>query len=199
MTSFTFSAEQVKSAPPEVRHWIENEIVKALALPSHIPQESQKAHENALAASSLEEVAQVFNLISSNFLVTQVFFELARENHIARPISPLHALTLSDIQRHVQIADGEVLVQCLNVINQAFQRVRNNPEVSLFGSDEHGHIFVHEITHRNIRQLREKLVLAHTAAVQNPSDGRPVFAPDGLQADEPVIKPEHAFAQPPQS
>ena len=52
MTSFTFSAEQVKSAPPEVRHWIENEIVKALALPSHIPQESQKAHENALAACS---------------------------------------------------------------------------------------------------------------------------------------------------
>ena len=31
MTSFTFSAEQISSAPPEARRWMENEIAKALA------------------------------------------------------------------------------------------------------------------------------------------------------------------------
>ena len=35
MTSFTFSAEQVQAAPPEVRHWMESEIVKALSLQAH--------------------------------------------------------------------------------------------------------------------------------------------------------------------
>ncbi|HTV32655.1 MAG TPA: hypothetical protein VME69_06080 [Methylocella sp.] len=199
MTSFTFSAEQVKSAPPEVRHWIENEIIKALALPPHAVPESSTAHENALAACSVDEVAQVFNLISGNFLVTQVFFELARETHLARPIPPLHALNLSDIQRHVQIADGEVLIQCLNVINQALQRVRNNPDTSLFGSDEQGHIFVHQMTHQNIRQLREKLALAHAAALQNSSGGAPVFTPDSREGQGSGMQPEHAFAQPPQA
>ena len=35
MTSFTFSAEQIKSAPPEARRWMENELAKALGAPVH--------------------------------------------------------------------------------------------------------------------------------------------------------------------
>jgi hypothetical protein len=36
MTNFTFSIEQVRSAPPEVRRWIEHEIRAALAAPEQV-------------------------------------------------------------------------------------------------------------------------------------------------------------------
>jgi len=194
MTSFTFSAEQVKSAPPEVRRWIENEVTKALALQAHPAHDPSKLQASALAACTIDEVAQLFNLISGNFLVTQVFFELARETPLTHTIPSLHALNLSDIQRHVQLADGHVLVDCLSVINQALQRVRNDTDASLFGSDESGHIYVHETTHRNIRQLREQLVLAHSSAAPNQPTEASGFTSAGLEASEPVMQPEHAFA-----
>jgi len=192
VTSFTFSAEQVKSAPPEVRRWIEGEVVKALALQS-ASGDLSRMQVNGLAACTIDEVAQIFSLISSNFLVTQVFFELARETPLTHPTPSLHALNLSDIQRHVQLADGHALVECLSVINQALQRIRNDADASLFGRDDSGHIYVHETTHRNIRQLRERLVLAHSAAALNQSPEAPGFAPESLEAKEPAMQPEYAF------
>ena len=194
MTSFTFSAEQVKSAPPEVRRWIENEVAKALALPAPSAHDPSKMQASALAACTIDEVAQLFKLISGNFLVTQVFFELARETAFPHKIPSLHTVSLSDIQRHEQLADGQVLIECLGVINQALQRVRNDANASLFGSDESGHIYVHETTHRNIRQLREQLVLAHSTAALNQPAEAGGFPPAGLEAREPVMQPEHAFA-----
>jgi hypothetical protein len=128
MTSFTFSAEQVKSAPPEVRRWIENEVARALAMQTTPAHDSSKMQVNALAACTIDEVAEIFSLISGNFLVTQVFFELARDTPITQSIPSLHALNLSDIQRHVQLADGHVLFECLSVISQALQRIRNDAD-----------------------------------------------------------------------
>lgn len=194
MTSFIISAEQVKSAPPEVRRWIENEVARALALPASPTYDPSRMQASALAVCTIDEVAQIFNLISGNFFVTQVFLELARETPLPYKIPSLHTVRLSDIQRHVQLADGQVLLECLGVINQALQRVRNDANASLFGSDESGHIYIHETTHRNIRQLREQLVLAHSAAGLNQSAEPGGFPPAGLEAREPVMQPEHAFA-----
>ncbi len=42
MTSFTFSAEQVRSAPPEVRRWMENEIARALGSQLHSEHDPSK-------------------------------------------------------------------------------------------------------------------------------------------------------------
>ena len=193
MISFTFSVEQVKSAPPEVRRWMENEIAKALAFQTHSPHDPSKMQANELAICPLDELIQLFNLISSNFVVTQVFFELARETPLTHNMSSLHALNLSDMQRHVQLGDGHQLIECLNIINQALQRVRNDPTASLFAGDETGHIYVHETTHRNIRQLRERLVGAHASAMNQPAEADGL-APKGLEAREPVMQPEHAFA-----
>jgi hypothetical protein len=191
MTSFTFSAEQVKSAPPEVRRWMENEIAKALGLQARFEHDPSKTQASALAACSIDEVGKIFILISGNFLVTQVFFELARETTITHSLPSLHALSLGDMQLHVQVSDGHLLIECLNVINQALQSVRNDEAASLFASDEFGHVYIHETTYRNIRRLREQLVLAHPSAAGN----QPTEAGGFVPAREAQMQPEHAFPE----
>lgn len=160
MTSFTFTAEQVKSAPPEVRRWLENQIVAALAetRPAH---DASQVHAAALAACSLEEAAQVLELIRGNFLLTQVFFELGREmSSSSRAASPLHAVDVGDLLRHTRLPDGDRLADYLTAINQAFQQVRDDPTASLFGFDQQGHVFIHETTYASVHRLWQQLVAA---------------------------------------
>ena len=163
MTSFTFSAEQIRSAPPEARRWMENEIAKALGAQAH-EHDPSRMQASALAATTLDEAIQIFNQISGNFVVAQVFFELARETPLAQGIPSLHGLNLGDMQRHVQLGDGRQLAECLNAITHALQKVRNDSSASLFAHDERGHIYIHETTYRNIRMLREQLVSANSSA-----------------------------------
>jgi hypothetical protein len=75
----TFSLDQVKSAPPEVRRWIEREAAAALAALSRPEPGPSHTHAGALSACTVPEAAEVYELIKSNFLLSQVFFELARE------------------------------------------------------------------------------------------------------------------------
>jgi hypothetical protein len=159
MTSFTFTAEQIRSAPPEVRRWIENQIIAALAQarPEHMP---EPAHAAALSACSFEEAAQVLELIKGNFLLTQVFFELGREMPGSRAAAPMHALDVGDLLRHTRVPDGDRLADCLTAINQAFQQVRSDPEASLFGFDERGHVYIHQATFAAVRRLWQQLVAA---------------------------------------
>jgi hypothetical protein len=77
MTAFTFSVEQLRSAPPEVRRWIEREIAASLTALSKTEHDPSQIHAAALGACTPEEASQVFELIKSNFLLAEVFFELA--------------------------------------------------------------------------------------------------------------------------
>ncbi len=197
MTSFTFSAEQVRSAPPEVRRWMENEIARALGSQLHSEHDPSKMQAGALAAATVDEVAQIFNLISGNFLLTQVFFELARETPLAPGLPSLHGLNLNDMRRHLQLDDVHQLLECLNVINQALQQVRNDAPATLFARDEQGHIYIHESSYQNIRKLRERLITEHSSAAQPQPPGTTGFVPAGIEAREPVMQVEHAFPRTP--
>ena len=95
MTSFTFSIEQLRSAPPEVRRWIEREIAASLAAMSKSEHDASQVHAASLAACMPEEAMQLFELIKGNFLLAQVFFELARET----PSSTASASALPDQHR----------------------------------------------------------------------------------------------------
>lgn len=198
MTSFTFSAEQVRSAPPEVRRWIESEINRALRVLTNAPAEPAKVEESALAICTVDEITEILKLISGKFLVTQVLFELAREAPFRQATPPLHTFNISEILHQAQLADVNQLFECFNIINRALQRVRNNPEVSLFGFDDRGHGYIHETTYRNIRQVWEQLVLAHSLAASNQTAGAADLAPIGAAPvrdgfSQPVMRPEHAF------
>jgi hypothetical protein len=174
MTSFTFSLDQVKSAPPEVRRWIEHEVTAALAVLSQSERDPSQLHAAALAACTPQEAAETYELIKGNFLLSQVFFELAREMPGSRGAGPLLALGLADMLRHTRLADGDRLVECFTAINQAFQAVRNDPEASLFGFDQYGQVWIHQTTHDSIRELWQQLF--HS---QSPTVGGPAMAARG--------------------
>jgi hypothetical protein len=153
MISFTFSLDQVKSAPPEVRRWIEREAGAALTALSRPEPDSFQPHTAALAACTLQEAAEVYELIRGNFLLSQVFFELVRDMPSSRSAAPMHALSLADMLRHTPFADGDRLLDCFSVINQAFRTVRNDPETSLFGFDQYGQVWIHHTTRQHPRTL----------------------------------------------
>lgn len=196
MVSFTFSEDEVKAAPPEVRHWIEARLSSALGLRPGAEARPSTPEHGTLADCSPEEMAQVLKLISENVLVTRVFFELARDGQAGPRIAPYHALSLAEIQRHAQLAETQQLFACLGAINQALQSVRGDPEAAMFGFDEAGHLYLHEATHRSIRQIWEQLVHAHAAAARGSGAeaGAPDFPPRGTARQEPAMRPEHAFA-----
>jgi hypothetical protein len=161
MTSFTFSLEQLRSAPPEVRRWIENEIVATLGSLTRSEHGPSEPHGAELAACTPEEALRVFELIKGNFLLSQVFFELAREMPHPGGSAPFHTLNIGDLLRHTRLSDGDRLADCFTAINTAFQSVRNDEEAALFGFDQHGRVYIHETTHQSIRWVWQQLVAAH--------------------------------------
>jgi hypothetical protein len=188
MTSFTFSIEQVRSAPPEVRHWIERELTTAVAALTRSEHDASQVHEAALAACMPQEAVQLFEMIKGNFLLSQVFFELARDMPNSHGPAPFHPLSVADILRHTRIGDGDRLVDCFTAINQAFQTIRNDPEATLFGFDQQGHVFTHQTTHDSIRQLWEQLFAAHAPIASG-------LAPAGFTP--PHLGPSEDIAQHP--
>jgi hypothetical protein len=168
VTSFTFSEEQVRSAPPEVRQWIINEVTAALlALTKDRPVPSP-AHAANLAACTLDEGVRIFEAIRGDVAATRVFLELAREAPVGVNTQPLHALSIAEIMRHTQLNDTH-LGDCFRAINQAFQQIRNDPEAALFGFDQANHVYIHETTHRNIRALWEELIQLRAPAMAPPT------------------------------
>jgi hypothetical protein len=157
MTSFTFSVDQVRSAPPEVRRWVEREVTAALTVLSRLEHDASQLHAATLAACTPQEAAEIYELIKGNFLLSQVFFKLGRELPRSRDEAPLHALRLAEMLRHTRLADGDRLVDCFTAINQAVRTIRNDPQASLFGFDQYGQIWIHQTTHDSIRKLWEQL------------------------------------------
>jgi len=197
MVGFTFSAEQVAAAPPEVRRWLESEINKALGGSANaVSAPSSKVEESGLAICLVDEMTELFRLISGNPLAAQVFFELAREAPFNRAAAPLHAFNIGDMLRHAQLANANQLFKCFDAINRALHEIRNNSDASLFAFDEVGHVYIHETTYRSIRQIWEQLLLAHSAGEKSqPGEAGPLgFAPARA---EPVMRPEHAFRENP--
>jgi hypothetical protein len=169
MMSFTFSIDQVKSAPPEVRRWIEREVTATLTVLDRLEQDPSQLHSAALAACTPQEAAEVYELIKGNFLLSQVFFELGREAPGSRGAAPLHVLGLADLLRHTRLADGDRLVDCFTAINQAFRTIRDDPEANLFGFDQYGQIWIHQTTHDSIRELWEQLFHRQPPMVSEPA------------------------------
>ena len=109
-----------------MRRWAEHEIGVALGALGRLDHDPSQVHSAALAACTPEEALQIFELIKDNFLLSQVFFELARETPAGSAAPPLHALKIGDLLRHTRLSDGDRLADCFTAINQVFQTVRNS-------------------------------------------------------------------------
>jgi hypothetical protein len=214
MVGFTFSAEQIKAAPAEVRRWMETEIVKALAGGISVRSEAAgqtvtpspetvESLRRALAAGAATEMQETFRRVSGNAIVARVFFELARDTGMSAGGAPFHVVNIVDVMRHLQFVEAQQVLTCLDAINQAFQQVRRDPQASLFALDDAGHIYLHELTYHGIRQMWQQFVLSHPWPATGPMAQAPTTGAASPSSErqepaaEPILRPEHAFSGPP--
>ena len=161
MAGLLLTSEQIRTAPAEVRHWLKTVIDAEFELGALQEPAEHPRHE--LTACTLENAKAVLERIRSDYISTQVFFELGREVPLAAPSQgPLYRLSLPDIARHCRLRNFEHLAACLETITAAFREVRQDPEASLFASDQRGGLYIHEGTHSSIARLWHELVLGET-------------------------------------
>ncbi|WP_156922088.1 hypothetical protein [Azorhizobium doebereinerae] len=160
MVGITLSPEQVRSAPPEVRQWLQKEIAASFGLPAAaaVP---EPAPEH-LVPCTVEDAAAIYGVISGMLPVATVFFELGREVGPAGP-QGIAAHALADMLRHSRLPGVEQLAGCLSLINDVFRRVRHDPAATLFALDPRGYCLVPELTQRSILHVWNDVVAAHTA------------------------------------
>lgn len=192
MLGFTVSLEQLRGAPPEVRQWFENEITRAVASLTRTEPGVSEPHRTELAACTPQEAAKMFEQIKGNFLLSQVFFELARETPHPGASPPFYALNIGEILRHTRIGDGDRLADCFTAINEVFQNVRNDNEASLFAFDQLGRVYIHQTTHQSIRWVWQQLVAAHAPG---PGGSAPAGGPPPFGFSPPHVGPSEDIAQ----
>ncbi len=168
MTGITLSPEQIRSAPAEVRRWIEHEVATSLGLQGQ-PAEPQRRIPQ-LVACSHDELGAVLSLIQGVFPAVNVFFELGRKG-TGFAQGRLEAYRISDIQNHSRLRTPEQVISCLNLINEALHRVRGSTGASFYGADG-DYCFVATETQQNIRRLWLELISGGESAAA-PAEAQP--------------------------
>jgi hypothetical protein len=156
MIGITLTSEQIRTAPPEVRQWIEREVMTSLGQPSHSA-DGNKPHSEHLAACSEEEASAILSQIQGVLPAVNVFFELGRQGAIFGQPS-IEAFRLLDIAHHTRLQDVAQVVACLDVIGQAFSRVSGDATARFCGFDREGHCFIALETQQNILRLWQKVI-----------------------------------------
>jgi len=95
--------------------------------------------------------------------------------------------------RHTRLADGDLLVDCFSAITQAFRTMRNDPEASLFGFDQHGQVWIHQTTCESIREVWGQLFHrqsppANELPIARTAPTLEVFTPPHLRPSEDVAQ-----------
>jgi hypothetical protein len=191
-SGFTFSAEQLRSAPPEVRRWIATEMAQTIATLGMTSPAGAQLSPPTLTVYTRDEALQIFEAIRGNFLLAQLLFELAREPGVEPTQPGLHPLRVTDVLRHTRISDGDRLMEALSALNTVFRQLRNDPEAALFGFDDYGHVYIHEVTHRSVRQLWEEIMRATPMPVA--PHGAPEASMPLFSFSVPALGPSEAVA-----
>ncbi|NPV24485.1 hypothetical protein [Bradyrhizobium aeschynomenes] len=158
MIGITLSADQIRSAPPEVRRWIEHQVLSGLGLGPEAPSTpalpAQSAH---LVACSVEDAAKVLAQIQSALPAVNVFFEFARPG-IAMGQPPIMMFRLIDILHHTRLQNIGQVMASLEMINKALVEVRHDPSVRFCGFDNEGHCLIAPETQRAIASVWQSVI-----------------------------------------
>jgi hypothetical protein len=153
MAGITLSVDEIKAAPPEVRRWLELQMMRALG----VPPTPAAAGAPALVGCNAEEARDMLALVQGMLPVVSVFFELGREA-ASVAVHGLRAFRVADILRHTRLQSPDQVVQCLDVLTQALRRVRGEPGAAFFALDDQGHCLVAEATMRSVLRLWQEIV-----------------------------------------
>jgi hypothetical protein len=157
MIGITLSPEQISQAPPDVRRWLEQQIVGLLNASRAKP--AMQPPERHLIGCDLATARGILSLINEILPVVSVFFELAREP-AAATAQGLRALRLDEMARHARLQGPEQVMACLRTIDEALQRVCDAPDALLTALDGAGHCLVADTTARSILALWQEIVAA---------------------------------------
>jgi hypothetical protein len=154
MIGITLTSEQIRSAPKEVRQWIEHEVIAALGLGAATVAPAQSPH---VVSCTVEEAADVLAHIRGIVPAVNVFLEFGRPtSSFGQP--PMMAFRLIDILHHTRLENIEQVMECLEIINQALTEVRRDGSAKLCGFDSEGHCFVTPETQASIAKLWQSLL-----------------------------------------
>lgn len=153
MAGITLSAEEIKAAPPEVRRWLEQEVLRAIGAQVARPQPAAAA----LVGCNFEEARDMLSLVQAMLPVVNVFFELGREA-ASVAVHGMRAFSIADIQRHVRLQSPDQVVECLDVLTESLRRTRGDASASFYALDDQGHCLVAEATMRSILRLWQEIV-----------------------------------------
>lgn len=175
MVGITLSPEQIRSAPPEVRQWLEQEIARSLGL--HPQSETVVADAPHLAACSPQEAMAIYTSIRGLLPVVNVFFELGRDT-ARNSEDGIEVFRLADMLRHTRLPDLERLVACLQVIDNAFHQIRNEDDEALFILDPRGYCIVTVTTQQSVlavwtQEIAAKQFVTGDAAADTSADLSP--------------------------
>lgn len=188
MVGITLSAEQIRSAPPEVRQWLEQQIAALLSpLPMQPPHPGPK-----LVRCTRPELQAILTQIQNLLPVVSVFFELGREA-ASVPVQGMRALRLADILRHTRLQTVDQVVECLEVITDVLRRIRRDGDAMLCAVDAEGRCYIAEETAANILALWRDIVAARALqpaeSPDAPADLLPQFRVAATPEPAPLAEP----------
>src|SRR4051812_47382568 len=106
MVNLVLTADQIRSAPPEVRQWLRNLLAAELDLPVDAVEHRAETAARTLADCTFDEAALILQQIQSDYLACQVFFELGREDAAGKMRSgPVRRTSLEEIMHHTKLTD----------------------------------------------------------------------------------------------
>jgi len=180
MIGITLTTDQIRTAPTDVRQWIEHQVIASLGLGGAAPVAAEQPHPSHLAACSEDDAAAVLAQIQGFLPAVNVFFEFGRAG-ISYGQPPVMAFRLLDILHHTRLRDVEQVIACLDVINQAVTAVQRDPAARFCGFDNQGHCLIAPQTQQSIFHLWQGLVARQQAAAS---------ADAGVAAPAPARAPQ---------
>ncbi|MGJ5207342.1 hypothetical protein [Bradyrhizobium sp. HKCCYLR20261] len=158
MIGITLTADQIRSAPPEVRRWIEHQVLAGLGLgpetPSAPPLPVPGAH---LVACSNDDAAKILAQIQGVLPAINVFFEFGRPG-IALGQPPVMIYRLIDILHHTRLQNIGQVMASLEMINKALIETRHDPSARFCGFDHEGHCLIAPETQRAIASVWQTVI-----------------------------------------
>jgi len=166
MVDITLSTDRIRTAPLEVRRWIENELAESLGMHTS---ERLPAHHEQLVTCSTEEVGQIFDFVQGMPPVVNVLLELGRTVGSRLP-GNIVMTTVHEIANHAHLQAAPQVLTCLKIINEALQQLKRDDDALLCAVDDEERCYVAAATQAHIQEVWQAVVTAHSHAFA----GKPV-------------------------
>lgn len=191
MVGITLSSEQIRTAPPDVRRWIEREVMTSLGQ-QPLSADDAERHREHLAACSEDDVAAILSQIQGVLPAVNVLFEFGRQGAIFGQPN-IEAFRLLDIAHHTRLQNVAQVMACLDIINQAFSRVSGDASAKFCGFDREGHCFIALETQQSILRVWRKIVASQQLEFGDQEAPAAPPAPGGIAgAAAEAVSPEQA-------